>query len=120
MRERRNSRGGVFQIIDNRVAVGSRLVHGAKVGIGIKHTLLRLHPVVLDECRCNPYPLVALHGTDFNFWIFGNLICNHLALARLYVQLVLEDIYRPERSYPRLVTLHCRQIISLRFFQKVI
>ena len=120
VRERRNGRGGVLQIIDDSVAIGARLVHCAKVGIGIKHALLRLHSVVLDKRCGNSYPFIALHGTDLDLGIFGNLICNRLALARLYVHLVPEDINRPERPHPRLIAVHRSEIISLRRLQKII
>ena len=44
---------GVLEVIDGGVAVEARCVHGAKRGVVIQHTLLRLNAVIEDERSCN-------------------------------------------------------------------
>src|SRR5699024_8297118 len=59
------------------------------------------------------------HRAYFHLGICANLLCDRLAFARLYVQLVLKDMSRAERSYSRLVTIHRCEVICPRILQKL-
>ena len=118
--EGRNGCRGVLEVIDGGVAVRARCVHGAKRGVVIQHTLLRLNAVIEDERSCNADPFVALHGAEFHLRVGFDLLCNALAFARLDIQFALKQMHGAERPHTWLVAFHGGEIVRFGSFQKFI
>ena len=117
--ERAECRGGVFEIQDLGIVV-IRAVHCLQDRHLVQHGRLDFPAVVIDQLAGEPEPFAVLERADFHFRVRSDLLGNRLHLAGLDIELAFIQERRSERPHPRLVSFDRRQIIRLRFVQKLI
>lgn len=117
--KRADLRRCLLQVKDLRIAV-SGLIHALKGRVSIQHVLLRLDAIIQNRLRRQPDPSSIGHTADFDMRIGLHLPGYILALPGLDVQLAFKEVNGSERTHPRLLSIHCCEVIRTACLQKFI
>ena len=117
--ERREIRYGVLEVIDYSVAI-VLVIHGTQFRIGVEHRLLGLHTFVGNQFTAEPHPGLAVERTELRLRIRGQLSGDALLLARLDVELAVEDVDCAEWPDTWLVAIHSGDVVGLAGLDELI
>ena len=115
-------RGGCILEVENFGIFIIWGIHTLQFGVGFEHMDLGFTAIVADESSAQTEPLIAsfVHSTKLNLAIFLNLLRDILGLARLDVELALENFDSPERAHFRFIAIDCCEKIGTAFLDKVL
>ena len=112
-------RGPVGEVQDLGVAV-VLVVHPTEGGVGVKHVLFGLDPLVGGQLPGDPEPFAVHEGAELDLRVFVDLPGYGLDLAGLDVEPPLKQVYGAKGPDPGLIALHGGEVIGPRLLQKFI